>query len=96
MTEEERVRAFLEELAVLTRKHNIYIWGCGCCGTPRVCVVPEGKALSDPNYGYLVCRPDPGVYGGDWSGLKWSTAEIEHLDRYPGLSILVKGGGDGS
>lgn len=32
--ERERVGAFLRELIALSRKHNIWIDGCGCCGSP--------------------------------------------------------------
>lgn len=28
--------AFLEELAGLTRKYGLKVWGCGCCGSPEL------------------------------------------------------------
>ncbi len=27
---------FLEELTALTKKHNLIIGGCGCCGSPVI------------------------------------------------------------
>lgn len=32
----ERLEIFLKELAELTKKHNIAIRGCGCCGSPYI------------------------------------------------------------
>ena len=32
----ERLESFLKELAELTKKHNIAIRGCGCCGSPYI------------------------------------------------------------
>jgi len=31
---EDRIQQFLSELTELTRKTNIEVWGCGCCGSP--------------------------------------------------------------
>jgi len=36
---------FLKELTELSRKHKIYINGCGCCGSPY---------LTSPNWQYPV------------------------------------------
>jgi hypothetical protein len=33
-TDLARYEQFLKELAALSRKHNIEISGCGCCGSP--------------------------------------------------------------
>lgn len=30
----ENISNFLVELSVLSKKHGIYISGCGCCGSP--------------------------------------------------------------
>ena len=30
------MEAFLAELTVLCNKHQVYIWGCGCCGSPTI------------------------------------------------------------
>lgn len=32
----ERLKNFLKELTELTKKHNIAIGGCGCCGSPHI------------------------------------------------------------
>lgn len=32
----ERLENFLKELAELTKKYNIAIGGCGCCGSPYI------------------------------------------------------------
>ena len=32
----ERLENFLKELAKLTKKYNIAIRGCGCCGSPYI------------------------------------------------------------
>jgi len=42
----EDLKEFLKELSKLTRKHNITIGGCGCCGSPflmRIKKVTSGK-----------------------------------------------------
>ena len=33
---EEREKEFLKKLTALTQKYGIYIWGCGCCGSPAL------------------------------------------------------------
>lgn len=30
----KEIQDFLKELTELTKKHGIYIGGCGCCGSP--------------------------------------------------------------
>jgi hypothetical protein len=32
----EAMEAFLAELSALSRRHGLYIDGCGCCGSPYV------------------------------------------------------------
>jgi len=32
----EYLRSFLEDLTELSKKHKIYIAGCGCCGSPYI------------------------------------------------------------
>lgn len=32
----ERLENFLKELSELTKKYNIAISGCGCCGSPYI------------------------------------------------------------
>jgi len=38
MTENEnkRMENFLNELSKLSEKHDMYIGGCGCCGSPYI------------------------------------------------------------
>lgn len=31
-----RIRMFLQELSALSKKYDIYIDGCGCCGSPWI------------------------------------------------------------
>lgn len=37
----EKVKAFLEELTLLSRKHEIKIDACGCCSSPWLEEVPQ-------------------------------------------------------
>ena len=41
------VDRFLEELTELTKKYNIVIGGCGCCGSPFLYDLQGGKKLKD-------------------------------------------------
>jgi hypothetical protein len=36
VTNKERVAAFLHDLTLLSKKHQMVIWGCGCCGSPNL------------------------------------------------------------
>ena len=47
----ERLRAFLQELTALSDKYDIYIEGCGCCGSPWLNDIQAGK-----NYDNLAYR----------------------------------------
>lgn len=42
-----RVDSFLKELAELSKKYDIEIWGCGCCGSPSLMNISDGKTLAD-------------------------------------------------
>ena len=39
-----QIQCFLSELAQLTKKYNIEICGCGCCGSPYI------KAINGYNF----------------------------------------------
>ena len=48
MTTKERLYAFVKELGELTKKYDIEIWGCGCCGSPILFDLKnEETAISD-------------------------------------------------
>lgn len=62
-------RAFLIELTELSRKHNIVITGCGCCGSPNV--VERDCSNLEAGYGSGTCDVQwlaPGDY--DWEAHK--------------------------
>ena len=44
MTKKERFDTFVKELGELTKKYDIEIWGCGCCGSPRLLDLKNEKA----------------------------------------------------
>lgn len=51
----DNLQTFLNELAELSRKHDIYIGGCGCCGSPVLYdskdqSVAESLGYSDKEY----------------------------------------------
>jgi hypothetical protein len=46
----KRVETFLKELGELTKKHNIKIDGCGCCGSPMLIDTRSGDDLGDNLY----------------------------------------------
>jgi hypothetical protein len=43
----KRVETFLKELTELTKKHNIKVEGCGCCGSPMIIDTKSGDDLGD-------------------------------------------------
>ena len=47
----ERLRAFLQELTALSDKYEIYIEGCGCCGSPWLNDIKAGKNYDNLTYG---------------------------------------------
>jgi len=50
MTNNER--AFIVELEQLSRKYNVYITGCGCCGSPSVDESSDPMAGLEAGYIY--------------------------------------------
>lgn len=48
---EDNEREFIKELEALSRKHGLYVWGCGCCESPRLEQLTAEKL--DPEAGYV-------------------------------------------
>lgn len=46
-----RLKAFLQELTALSDKYEIYIEGCGCCGSPWLNDLQAGKNYDNLTYG---------------------------------------------
>lgn len=47
MTENQKYNAFLQDLTELSRKHGVYVDGCGCCGSPSLDLVEiEGRYMT--------------------------------------------------
>ena len=44
MTKKERFDTFVKELGELTKKYDIEIWGCGCCGSTSLFDLKNEKA----------------------------------------------------
>jgi hypothetical protein len=62
---EAQVPEFLTELAALTKKYGIEIFGCGCCGSPLICGLNGNTPPKlNPGYGYggLRYNEDAGCY----------------------------------
>ena len=38
---DDQIKLFLKELSKLSKKHHIYIGGCGCCGSPYLIASKE-------------------------------------------------------
>ena len=55
---DNRLGNFLKELSHLTKKYNISIGGCGCCGSPYLTDLETdeclGEELGYDGYKYLV------------------------------------------
>lgn len=46
-----RIRMFLQELTALSDKYEIYIEGCGCCGSPWLNDLKSEKNYDNLTYG---------------------------------------------
>lgn len=46
----EKVKEFLKELTELSEKYNIYIQGCGCCGSPWIWCEEDKKDYDNLTY----------------------------------------------
>ena len=44
---DERVKTFIEELTLLTKKHDIHLWACSCCNAINLVDTKTGKTLLD-------------------------------------------------
>lgn len=44
---EPKIDDFLNELSALTQKYGIEIGGCGCCGSPWLCILGENYFVGD-------------------------------------------------
>lgn len=49
-TYEEREKEFLKKLTALTHKYGIYIWGCGCCGSPALVDGTKKRSNDSKNF----------------------------------------------
>ena len=47
----ERLRLFLQELTALSDKYEIYIKGCGCCGSPWLEDLKSGNSYDNLSFG---------------------------------------------
>lgn len=45
-----RLEKLLEELSNISKKYDLYIDGCGCCGSPSLTTVPPGEKSSSDLY----------------------------------------------
>jgi len=48
----DKKELFLKELTELSKKHKMYIGGCGCCGSPYVIDENEKDVVEDLRYDY--------------------------------------------
>lgn len=46
MTEKEKLKAFLKDLTALSEAYDLWIGGCGCCGSPYI-MTGDGKTIGD-------------------------------------------------
>lgn len=75
MITEDQTRAFLLDLRELTLKHGIYIWGCGCCGSPNLDEISEKDREGEAGYRM---HGDTDV---EWAGPdKWGWDDLDKSD----------------
>lgn len=46
MTKEEKLEAFLKDLTALSEAYDLWIGGCGCCGSPYI-MNGDGKTIAE-------------------------------------------------
>lgn len=51
LNDAKRLERFLQELTALSDKYEIYIEGCGCCGSPWLNDIKAGKNYDNLTYG---------------------------------------------
>jgi hypothetical protein len=51
LNDAKRLERFLQELTALSDKYEIYIEGCGCCGSPWLNDIKAGKNYDNLAYG---------------------------------------------
>ena len=61
----KNIESFLKELTALSRKYNLEIGGCGCCGSPWIYEINKDQAKDE--FGYF-CKDDETL-------LRWTTKE---------------------
>lgn len=64
---DQRVRDFIVGLEELSRKHGVYVGGCGCCGSPYV---QTEDNVYPPEAGYMASGDGNAV-----EDLKWTHPE---------------------
>lgn len=57
MTKEEKLEAFLKDLTALSEAYDLWIGGCGCCGSPYI-MTGDGKVIAE----YLAVDSDDTYY----------------------------------
>lgn len=67
MSYTDKERAFLIELTALSRKHNIVVSGCGCCGSPYLVEAD--------------CSDLEAGYGSGNCVVEWMSPESSHWDK---------------
>ena len=45
-----RLKSFLDELSILSQKYDMYIKGCGCCGSPWILDTETGNTFDNLEY----------------------------------------------
>lgn len=76
--DQAKTAAFLAELTELSRRHGLFISGCGCCGSPSV----HGPHVHN---GQTVVGDLAGAYAVDDSGdgLTWVEPVQSHVTGHP-------------
>ncbi len=62
MGDHSELRQFVDELEELSKKHNVAVDGCGCCGSPYVLrksgkFMRYGQVAEDTDYPVIKIKP---------------------------------------